>query len=67
MKLVKKKYIVDEFNRKVAVQIDIEIFEKIEELLENYALVKLMNENKEDERLELSQAKEYYGKLVESS
>ena len=67
MKLVNKKYIVDEFNRKVAVQIDIDIFEKIEELLENYALVQLINENKEEERLELSQAKEYYSKLVKSS
>jgi hypothetical protein len=41
---VKKRYIVDEQNRRIAVQIDIEAFEKIEEILENYALVQLMKE-----------------------
>ncbi len=32
---VKKKFIVDEENKKVAVQIDIETFTQIEEVLEN--------------------------------
>lgn len=60
---VKKKYIVDEQNRRVAVQIDIETFEKIEEILENYALVQLMKENEEDETLDPKQAKAYYQTL----
>ncbi|MDP1994329.1 MAG: hypothetical protein Q8K40_03690, partial [Ignavibacteria bacterium] len=42
---VKKKYIVDEENKKVAVQIDIETFTLIEEVLENYGLAKLISEN----------------------
>jgi len=50
---VKKRYIVDEQNRRIAVQIDIEAFEKIEEILENYALVELMKENDEDDTLDL--------------
>ena len=63
MKTIEKKYIVDEQNRKVAVQLDIETFEKIEEVLENYPLVQLMKENEEDERLSLKEAKAYYKKL----
>ena len=38
MELITKQYIVDENNRKIAVQIPIEDFEKIERLLEDYAL-----------------------------
>lgn len=67
MEAVKKKYIVDEQNRKVAVQIDIETYRKIEEILENYALVELMKENEGDEKLDLNQAKQYYRNLVKSN
>jgi hypothetical protein len=58
---IKKQYIVNEQNRKVAVQLDIETFEKIESILENYALFKLMQE--EDETLDLISAKNYYAEL----
>jgi RelB Antitoxin alpha helical domain len=51
---VKKRYIVDEQNRRIAVQIDIETFEKIEEILENYALVQLMKGNEGGETLDAS-------------
>jgi hypothetical protein len=58
------KYIVDERNRKVAVQLDIKTFERIEELLENYGFVQLMQEAQEDsELLDLNQAKTYYQTL----
>jgi len=60
---VKKTYIVDEQNRRIAVQIDIEAFEKIEEILENYALVQLMKENEEGDTLDLKQARAYYKTL----
>jgi RelB Antitoxin alpha helical domain len=60
---VKKRYIVDEQNRRIAVQIDIETFEKIEEILENYALVQLMKGNEGGETLDASQAKAYYHTL----
>ncbi len=62
MEKIKKKYIVDENNNKIAVQIDIATYEKIEEVLENYALVQLMKENN-SETLEVKEAKEYYKKL----
>jgi len=62
MEKIKKKYIVDEDNNKIAVQIDIATYEKIEEVLENYALVQLMKENN-SETLEVKEAKEYYKKL----
>ena len=39
---IKRQYIVDEQNRRVAVQVDIKTFEQIEEVLENYALSRLM-------------------------
>jgi hypothetical protein len=60
---VKKKYIVDENNERVAVQIDIKTFELIEEILENFALVKIMEENNEEELLESSEARAYYDRL----
>ena len=42
---LKRQYIVDEANQKVAVQLDIATFEKIENVLENFALVQLMNDD----------------------
>ncbi len=63
MNEIKRKYIVDENNRKIAVQLDLETFNKIEEVLENYALVQLIRENKDDKALNLEEAKSYYQKL----
>lgn len=62
MESIKKKYIIDENNNKIAVQIDIETYQKLEDLLENYALVQLMKED-DGERLEIREAKEFYKKL----
>ena len=62
MEEIKKKYIIDENNNKVAVQIDIASYEKIEEVLENYALVQLMKED-DSSKLEVREAKEFYNKL----
>ena len=63
METIEKRYIVDEHNKKIAVQIPIETFEKIEEVLENYALFQLIKENEGEEILELREAKEYYDRL----
>lgn len=60
---IPRKYIVDEHNKKVAVQLDIATFEKIEETLENYALVQLMKDNEGEERLKVAEAKDFYGTL----
>ncbi|MBL1262424.1 hypothetical protein [Candidatus Methylomicrobium oryzae] len=59
---LKKQYIVNEDNQKVAVQLDIATFEKIENVLENYALVQLMNEDK-SEAMTVEDAKKYYASL----
>lgn len=60
---IKRTYIIDEENRKLAVQLDIETFNKIEELLENHGLVQLMEEADDDQALELDDAMAYYQSL----
>jgi len=63
MENLKEKYIVDNNNRKVAVQLDIKTFRKIEDILENYALHQLMRKDDASDTLNLEQAKSYYSKL----
>jgi len=63
MEELKKNYIVDEHNRRVAVQLDIETFNKIEEVIEDYALARLMEEHSGEEALEIDEAMAYYGTL----
>lgn len=63
MEALHKKYIVDEHNNKIAVQIDMMTFNKLEEVLENYGLYQLMLENKDDEKLDHETAKTYYYKI----
>ncbi|MDZ7723675.1 MAG: hypothetical protein U5R06_12960 [candidate division KSB1 bacterium] len=63
MEVLEKKYIIDENNNKVAVQLDIKTFNKIEEIMENYALFNLMRENEVDELLDQDSAEEYYSNL----
>ncbi len=50
---INPNYIVDEHNHRIAVQLDIKTFEKMEEIFENY----------DDETLDLESAKEYYKTL----
>lgn len=63
MDTIAKQYIINGKNKKVAVQLSIKTFEQIEEILENYALYKLMNEDDGEETLNINEAKEYYKKL----
>ena len=63
MNIINRQYIVDENNKKIAVQIPIETFEKLEEILEDYALVQLMKENEGEETLSINEAKAYYEQL----
>ena len=60
---IPRKYIVDEGNRKIAVQLDIATFEKIEETLENYALAQLVKEPGGEEKLSIADAKAFYKTL----
>jgi len=61
---IERNYIVDDRNRKIAVQLDIKTFEKIENVLENYALVQLIQEvDDEGEPVNLREAQSYYENL----
>ncbi len=56
-------YLTDEDNNKVAVQLSIKTYKKIEEVLENYSLDKLMEVDTNEKPLELNEAKAFYKKL----
>jgi hypothetical protein len=60
---IHKNIVLDESQKPVAVQIPIKEFERLEEIIENYGLSKLMDEVKDDERLSIEDAKKYYQSL----
>ncbi len=60
---IHKSIVVDENQKPIAVQIPIEEFERIEEVIENYGLSKLMDEVADDEQLSVQDAKHFYGSL----
>ena len=60
---IHKNIVLDENQKPIAVQIPISDFERLEELIENYGLAKLMDEVKDDERLSIEEAKTYYQSL----
>ena len=62
---IKKTYVTDSKKRPVAVQVDIQTFEKIEQLLEDYALGQLINENDPEDLLSVAESKTYYESLVQ--
>ncbi len=64
---IKKRYIVDEEDRRVAVQIDLETFTRIEEVLEDFALARWITDAQEETALDLEAAKEYYNSLDKAS
>ena len=63
---IRKEYIVTGDNKKRAVLIDIETFERIEEILESYGLGKYMEEVENEKALPISEAKIYYQVLEKS-
>ena len=60
---ITKNYIIDENQQPIAVQIPIAEFEKIEEILEDYGLGKLIEEVEGEERLSKEEALKYYASL----
>ncbi len=60
---IRKNVVLDENQKPTAIQIPIEDFERLEEIIENYGLAKLMNEVGNDERLSIEEAKNYYQSL----
>ncbi len=63
---LRKSYVLDENQKAIAVQIPIEEFEQIEEILENYGLVSLMSESEENERLSRAEALTHYQALKDT-
>lgn len=61
---IKKTFVTDSKKRPVAVQIDIQTFEKMEQLLEDYALGQFIEENNPEDILSVAEAKVYYESLV---
>ena len=57
---IPRRYIIDEHDRRIGVQLDIETFERIEEALENHGLMLLMQSAAEDESVDLEEAKALY-------
>lgn len=60
---VNENFIIDSLNNKIAVQLDIDVYDKIMDTLENFALFKFIEENKDDEVFSLTEAKRYYKDL----
>lgn len=60
---IKPQYVVDDQNQKIAVQLDVDTFRRIEEVLENYALYQIMQKDEDDPILTFEEAKAYYQKL----
>ena len=60
---IHKNIVLDENNNPIAVQIPIEEFERLEEIIENYGLAKLIDEVNEEEQLSMQEAKEFYHSL----
>jgi RelB Antitoxin alpha helical domain len=63
---ISKQYVTDENQNPLAVQIPIATFQQIEEILENFGLVKLMEEVEDDERLTGEEALDYYKSLKQT-
>ncbi len=61
---IKKTYVTDAKRRPFAVQVDIKTFERIEQVLEDYALGKLIEENDSADVLSVAEARGFYSKLL---
>lgn len=62
---IKKQFVIDDKNHKVAVQIDIDTFKKIEDLIENHILAQMIKDSAEDESYDIDDARAYYKRLLE--
>ncbi len=61
-----KNIVLDENQKPIAVLIPIEEFERLEEVIENYGLAKLIDEVAGDEQLSVNEAKKIYRDLKEN-
>jgi hypothetical protein len=63
---IHKNIVLDESQKPIAVQIPIEEFERLEEIIENYGLARLMEDVSNDEQLSVQEAKSVYRSLKEN-
>jgi len=60
---IHKKIVLDENQKPIAVQIPIEQFKRMEEVIENCGLAKLIDEVSDDDQLTVHEAKSLYRTL----
>ncbi|MEE9605911.1 MAG: hypothetical protein V3V70_10135 [Candidatus Scalindua sp.] len=63
---IHKSIVLDESQKPIAVQIPIKEFERLEEIIENHGLSKLIDEVSHDERLSVKDAKKHYQSLKQN-
>jgi len=63
---IHKNIVLDENRKPIAVQIPIEEFERLEEIIENYGLAKLIDEVADDEQLSIHEAESLYRSLKQN-
>jgi hypothetical protein len=63
---IHKNIVLDENRKPIAVQIPIEEFERLEEIIENYGLAKLIDEVADDEQLSVHEAESLYRSLKQN-
>ena len=66
MTAIRRKYITDDRNRKQAVIVDLETFNRMESIIEDNGLAKFMEEAESDETLTVHEAKKFYRSLKKS-
>lgn len=64
---INKSYVYDENRKLIAVQIPIDEYKKLEEIIENHILAKFIDEDKSNEVLDLTDAKKFYNKLKKNA
>lgn len=63
---IHKNIVLDENRKPIAVQIPIKEFERLEEIIENYGLAKLIDEVADDEQLSVHEAESLYRSLKQN-
>ncbi|MEI7627620.1 MAG: hypothetical protein WCJ80_05240 [Bacteroidota bacterium] len=61
-----EKYILNKQQKKVAVQLDLKTFKKIEDVLEDYALGQYIEASMQEDKMTLEEAKSVYKKIKKS-
>lgn len=57
---IHKNIVLDENEKPIAVQIPIEEFQRLEEVIENYGLARLIDDVADDEQLSVHEARDLY-------